>query len=751
MNIRPDTGGVGQRGPELPVLGLGKAPYWLHGMGATLHGTAVVLLYAALAFVLFYPLFRDPAHTVRDESLAGPDTQLNIWALAWVWHALTTDPASLFNGNIFYPAPYALCGSEHMLGHQLIFGPIYALSGNPVLGHQLNLLLSFAFSGAAMYVLLLHWRVSVMAALFGGFVYAFCPIRSYGMEHAQLLAIQYLPLALLCLDRTLLTGRPRWAAGFGLCLTVQMLTSYYVAYMSLTALFGYGVGVLWSSRVALRPRGVVVAVVAVLVACLVLTAVSFPYLHLRDIGVIPDFATEEPGWLVRVSSGMWRNYLLPPIALREWGQKPPTGVWSYVGLVPLVLALVGLGPRRAVPEGAERWAPFAALGVALACYVLSLGPEVHIFGRSVPLPYALAVRWIPGFSSMRVPSRFALILMLGLAALSGLGLNRVLGLIRPSAAWRPAGSLLLVVLSFATAVEYDLLHHDFGLRHLRVGPFLPPVYRALAELPRGPVLEVPGGALHGEIERLLSESEAMLYSTFHWQALLNGYTGHPPRSYTAVMTLARQLPEPVAARLLARLTGLRYVVVHGARLADKEKVRWQQAKPFALLKSFGQDLLFTFQDRPPADLLPRLIDFDQQKETVLGTPLAQLPESERRAEISLVRAAPMVVGTTLMALGIELQIANRSRTTWPALAAVRDEEVVTVAYRFESEDGSLLSQELTAARLPYDLAPGDSLRVALRVLLPRRGLPRRLLIGLAQNGTWFPDRLGPLPVNVTPQ
>src|SRR5437763_9886733 len=47
----------------------------------------------------------------------SPDTYLHLWVLAWVHHALTTDPVHLFDANIMYPAVRTLAGSEHMLAH----------------------------------------------------------------------------------------------------------------------------------------------------------------------------------------------------------------------------------------------------------------------------------------------------------------------------------------------------------------------------------------------------------------------------------------------------------------------------------------------------------------------------------------------------------------------------------------------------------------------------------------------------------
>src|SRR5574337_1085317 len=92
--------------------------------------------------------------------LAYRDINLIMGVMSWDWHALTTSPLNLFNVNIFAPAPGALASSEHMLGHVPIFGPVFALSGNPVLAHQFNLFCAVTLSGAAVYALLRHWGTS---------------------------------------------------------------------------------------------------------------------------------------------------------------------------------------------------------------------------------------------------------------------------------------------------------------------------------------------------------------------------------------------------------------------------------------------------------------------------------------------------------------------------------------------------------------------------------------------------------------
>jgi hypothetical protein len=63
-----------------------------------------------------------------------------------------------------------------------------------------------------------------------------------------------------------------------------------------------------------------------------------------------------------------------------------------------------------------------------------------------------------------------------------------------------------------------------------------PAYRALAALPRGPVIELP--FYYPEVG-LFQHAKYMLASTSHWMPLVNGYSDYiPPDFRDHVMTLA---------------------------------------------------------------------------------------------------------------------------------------------------------------------------------------------------------------------
>ncbi len=97
-----------------------------------------------------------------------------------------------------------------------------------------------------------------------------------------------------------------------------------------------------------------------------------------------------------------------------WGLlRPNPGQWSplYVGVIPLVLALVGLARRRA-----ETWFWAAVTAVAV---LLSLGR----YGFLYPLFY----RFVPGFAVFRDQERVALLVSFSLAVLAGYGVAALAG------------------------------------------------------------------------------------------------------------------------------------------------------------------------------------------------------------------------------------------------------------------------------------------------------------------------------------
>src|SRR5947209_8179366 len=81
------------------------------------------------------------------------DPLYTVWAMAWQEHALATNPAGLFDTNIMYPFTGTLAFDELAFAEALISAPLYWLSGNPILSHNAQWILTFVVSGYGMWLL----------------------------------------------------------------------------------------------------------------------------------------------------------------------------------------------------------------------------------------------------------------------------------------------------------------------------------------------------------------------------------------------------------------------------------------------------------------------------------------------------------------------------------------------------------------------------------------------------------------------
>jgi hypothetical protein len=123
---------------------------------------------------------------------------------------------------------------------------------------------------------------------------------------------------------------------------------------------------------------------------------------------------------------------------------------------------------------------------------------------------------------------------------------------------RAVALLVLAVATLATSTVGPLTLTDRRPLH--------PVYRRLAQMPRGPVVEFPYYVQPLERHR---HTEYMFESLHHWQPLVNGYSDHVPRDAFADGLVLAGFPSDAAWEVLRR-RGARYVVMHWHTYADAE-------------------------------------------------------------------------------------------------------------------------------------------------------------------------------------
>ncbi len=707
-----------------------------------LETTIVVVGFMVFTYVLFRSVFADMTGSVISTRGGRPsaDIHLVLWVLSWGHHALSSAPLDLFQANIFHPAPSMLAGAEHMLGYLPLFSPAYAATGNPVFGLQVTLWLAFALSGAAMYALLRHWGCSVAAAVFGGLVITASPGKFDRAAMIQLVGWHYLPLVIIFIDRTLDRGKIVDAILLATLLTLHLLCSFYIAYASLPIVASYLtatlIGRYFASDQRLDRTRILKVFTAVAFAGVVLGAVAVPYMSRAASGEIGDYSGQ--GALALTRAGELYNYLpffksLSPI---QFAGKP-----FNLGMLPLACLVIALLPasltRSSVPAAA-RYGMFAG---AVLCWLLAMGPPATFSGIHFPPLYSWFSDLVPGFSSMRVPFRFALGVCFCAAALAGVGFSCVLErLALPR--WASATALCAAVA--VTMWDFGVLQRPHGAAKIATGEEVPAVYRRLAEIEPGPVLELPIGTMG--IQRIRQESEYTYFSTYHWNPILNGYTGYRPPSLDWVAALAQQLPNPRAAWVLQRTTGLRYVIVHEDKLSWFDARRWRKATNFVLIGRFGSDLLYRMHRELDADLIQRFLAPGDLEETLLGTELSVIPQEERLTDLQFWGRPPIgaIPGLPLM---IPLSLTNVSSRRWPALAP-GSSRALRWAARWENQATGIVHENLNIAPLAYDLAPRQTLQTTISLRPPRHFGDYRLSIGLVQAGTWFGPPLVADPVVV---
>ena len=546
-------------------------------MTAAARGGGLAAFYAAATVVMLWPIVNFGA--LGTASYEG-DARLIIWTLGWNNHALLAG-TPLFDSNIFYPAARSLAYNEHLFGLSLFTLPIYALTRNPVLGHNLALVGSFVLNGLAAHALLKRLTRHHAAAAAGSFVFTFSFYKMlHAHGHLHLVWSWLIPLSILLLDR----WRERPSLGrallWGMAVALQALTSWYMAVLAILAQPVAGAAAVLCLRHEHRARVVWQLAAAALAAALVVWPFAQPY---RTLPRAP--AHEASRHAADLSA-----YVMPPqhtwlgqLWLRHIGPGP-RGVWGertlYVGWLALLLAAAGLWQAVA----ARRWRVLCTAGILTAvAFALSLGPSPR--GWS---PFE-ALAALPGLGALRAPARFSLLVLLGLSIFATLGADLVCRRAR-------RGQVVVVLLLPIMLAEWFVVGFPGG----RPRPFgIPAIYATEVLADRRPLVALPD---YRDSPQWFKGADYLLFATLRWPPIVNGFGRSEPPGHRRVISHMMAFPGPNNARTMRRL-GVAYVVVHASRYADgaESLLRDARASPeYVLRAQVGSDYLFEVRPEAPA-------------------------------------------------------------------------------------------------------------------------------------------------------
>ncbi len=519
-----------------------RSTFNAHHLAFPLITTGVATL---LAVLLLAPLTPDPARFVP-----GPpgDNLEYVWKLQWFADAIAERRSPTFVPYLFYPTGYELAYSELTPAHTLLGLPLTLLAGSTL---TYNVLIVISFVLTTLLTALLAERLGAgrLGAFAAGIGVGFCLWRyQHTLGQMNMIGTQWTVLALYGLEGFIRRRSSSDAALMGTGVALAAWSSWYYGptlwlIMALWLLMRWP----WKETRSLRTAGP-----AALTAPLVALALIAPYAQ-PTIQALRGGDTRHEYTSLLSLSARPLDYLTPSRYHAIWGAwsaqiAPDTAGAQLVAPGFALLALAGVGAWR------WRRSPitWTLLIIAGVCFVLSLGPELRLGDRTIPLPALLAYEHIPVLRSIRAWSRMAFYVQICVGLLAALGLTGF-------AQWRRAWQALGVVAVCGVLLEVAHTAPWSASTAPR------PVDRWLATQPgSGATLQVPD-SFSGAIE---------YYALFSKRPSLTGYGTFEPAGATADLVWLREFPSERALTTLRRLGG-EYILVRRNAM-DRERPGWRE-------------------------------------------------------------------------------------------------------------------------------------------------------------------------------
>lgn len=549
------------------------------------------------------------------------DPALNIWTMRWDGHALLHSalrhPLSIFNANIYFPAPHTLAYADDLLSVAPFYNALYALTHNWTLSLNLLWLGELGLNMGATYSLTRWLTRRTEAAVFAGLASGFSAFMWSQTGHPQLQVIGLVPLGMLLLFKLLERPTMARAVGLGVVNIAILLAAQYWAAMYAIAVLVILVGWLIGARRSIRApmvRNLLVALAVVGAITLVAAPTFVPY---HDVQQVQGKRPLSPEWSLRprdvvratpgsylylslaadTSTGSGERHLFPgflTMALAAAGSAALALSYRRGGKSWLADGQPALAGERAPPD--RRLFLVLLLVVALIALVMALGASSHGFWT----PWHFLYDHVPGFAGIRVTARLAEVTVLIGAIMAGVGLDAILSRFR-----RP--QLRIAITTVACIVVLAELGGPLEWTTLPSDGATLAVYHALGHRPAGVVVELPMTDPFTDVVRWsYTEPPRMVWSSIDWHPRLNGYSGYEPADYSDDARVIATLPLPAAQARLAQ-RHVRYLIVHVGFQAGYQMLTEAQAtflldslQPGATWARFGPNYLVDLGPPAPA-------------------------------------------------------------------------------------------------------------------------------------------------------
>jgi hypothetical protein len=549
----------------------------------------VIGYYAVFSLIFTWPLALRMRNSIVDQI---GDNIYFVFLIRWyekAWLELGISP--FFHPWLNYPQGWNLASTDTSLATTLFGLPASLLAG-PTFGYNFAMLVTFVFSGWAMFYWVRRLTGSAPAGLVAGMIYAFLPYRMarFLIGHLNLSGTQWFPLYFMGLYDLL--RQPEWnfrsfeswkpALLAGLMLGLIGFTGMYYLYMTLLISAVFVVAYLWFARRAQLGSRAFWGQLAQK-----MLALGIASLPLVTLSVLPFFGLNSEGGIASRSlsyasmySASPTDFFLPSTDHFLWGrwvgENFDRSLWieatMYIGAVALALVVIAWRGRRQSGHGALI---AAALVVMVVAFILALGTNLNWNNQRVevpvpaflqvvveretvplPLPAYLLFRYLPFYAKMRAIMRIGVFVLIFSTLLAGFG-----------AAWllRRAGPRRALPL---TALLLGLVFLDF----------YPGPYTKFAVVDARPVdywlSQQPGQGAVAQFPFHQQEDQDQVYNTLvHQKPFIGGFfSANQPEQYLRIRPGLEDFPTASGAALLREM-GVQWVLFDTREYGNFAEIR----------------------------------------------------------------------------------------------------------------------------------------------------------------------------------
>jgi len=378
-------------------------------------------------FVLLTGLFTYPSFFEFDNILGEPDDPEAYIKNFWWYNYNIWNPSEPFDFNWiffhsyqYYPfgAPISSGGTFNVLLSILV----HPFTGNFIHTYNIIVYLSFIFTGYGMFHLTKHLTKNYYASIVSGIIFTFGIYHLWhGERHLDLLPLQFIPLSVLFLIKTVESKKIKDPIIGGIFLALGVISSVYLGFFLLL----FFIPLILYFILTKRKLQILFRIGILLI---IFTSLAIPFVYGHYLANVGNERIGMPLSSFIKGGADVANFVLPPPSqsLTEMIDYPfetsfgKSGEgWTFLGYAAIILALIAL-----LKTDKKEKTIWIISGSLLA--VISFGPILKIYGidTGIHLPYYYLFE-ISYFDLFRAIGRGAVFVTFCVAILAAYGINEI--------------------------------------------------------------------------------------------------------------------------------------------------------------------------------------------------------------------------------------------------------------------------------------------------------------------------------------